>query len=66
MSDLSAASWSVICSDPKMPIRSQSTTYDEAARRMKVLQSMGVSGLTIVTDAAASRIKEDARNAETV
>lgn len=49
-----------------MPIRSQSTTYDEAARRMKVLQSMGVSGLTIVTDAAASRIKEDARNAETV
>ena len=51
--DLSAPSWSVVCFDG---IEAGGLSYIQAVRLMAELEKAGVTGLCIVTDAAARRI----------
>lgn len=56
--------WSIVrLDDERMPIRSRSTTYAEAERRLDVLQSMGVDRLAIMTNFEAEKFDTNAANA---
>lgn len=49
--------WSIVAADVRQPIRSTSTSYAEAVRRVQVLEGMGATGLAVVTNFVAERIE---------
>lgn len=53
-SELNAPKWSVVSFETRL---ASNLTYDDAAKKMKQLKAKKVSGLCIITDEAAERIK---------
>ena len=52
--ELTAPRWSVVSFESRL---ASSLTYDKAVKKIKQLQAKKVSGLCIITDEAAGRIK---------